>query len=68
MELYGVGNMQTNRPNLVNILKKELDKGKLIFYTTMCQKGIVSDLYENSASQYGLVSLYDMTTPAAYCK
>lgn len=68
IELFGIGNMQTNRPDLVEILKKELTKGKFIFYTTMCQKGVVMDIYENSASAYGLMSCYDMTTPAAYTK
>ena len=46
LQCYGAGNMPSNRSDILNLLKKAVERGVLIVTVTQCTHGTVSGLYE----------------------
>jgi L-asparaginase len=71
LKTYGAGNIPTEPPDLLNELKKAVDKGIIIVNVTQCIKGDVEQgLYDTSAvlQDIGVISGQDITPEAALCK
>ena len=70
LQTYGTGNLPTNRPDLVEELRKASERGVLIVNCTQCAKGSVSYTYESATSlqKGGVCSGSDMTIEAGLMK
>lgn len=70
LQTYGAGNLPTNRPDLIEELRKSVERGVLIVNCTQCSKGSVSYVYESATElqKIGVCSGSDMTIEAALMK
>lgn len=71
LKTYGAGNVPTEPPDLVNEIKKAVDRGIIIVNVTQCIKGDVEQgLYDTSAvlQDIGVISGQDITPESALCK
>jgi 60kDa lysophospholipase len=70
LQTYGAGNLPTNRPDLIDELRKATERGVLIINCTQCAKGTVNYVYESATSlqKAGVCSGSDMTIEAALMK
>ncbi|XP_062904114.1 60 kDa lysophospholipase isoform X1 [Mobula hypostoma] len=70
LESYGTGNAPDNRPDMLEELKKAVDRGVLIINCTQCLRGSVTESYATgkALADVGLISGYDMTPEAALSK
>jgi L-asparaginase len=71
LKTYGTGNAPTAPDEYLEIIKKALDKGKIIVNLTNCPKGQVQvRLFETNARlfEHGVINGGDLTTEAALCK
>lgn len=70
LQTYGAGNLPTNRPDLIEELRKATERGVLIVNCTQCAKGSVQYVYESATSlqKVGVSSGSDMTIEAALMK
>ncbi|XP_076265153.1 60 kDa lysophospholipase-like isoform X2 [Rhynchophorus ferrugineus] len=67
---YGVGNIPTDRQDLIDVLRNAVGRGITVVSVTQCYKGPVAVLYETGRRmiEIGVIPCYDMTVEAAYCK
>lgn len=58
MQSFGAGNIQSNRPDLAEVLKEATDRGVLIVNVTQCVSGTVEAKYETGAflNECGVIS------------
>ena len=65
-----LGNVPSNRQDLVDELRQAAEKGVLIVNTTQCSHGAVAAIYETGAALFeaGVISGADMTPEAALTK
>lgn len=70
LQTYGAGNLPTNRPDLIEELRKASERGVLIVNCTQCAKGCVFYGYESATplQKMGICSGLDMTIEAALMK
>ncbi|CAF2048735.1 unnamed protein product [Rotaria magnacalcarata] len=70
LQTYGAGNLPTNRPDLIEELRKASERGVLIVNCTQCAKGSVHYIYEAATAlqKIGVCSGLDMTIEAALMK
>lgn len=70
LQTYGAGNVPSNRPDIVEELRKATERGVLIINCTQCAKGSVSYVYEagTALQKVGVCSGLDMTVEAALMK
>lgn len=70
LQTYGAGNLPTNRPDLIEELRKAVERGVLIVNCTQCSKGSVYYAYESATElqRIGVCSGLDMTIEAALMK
>ncbi|CAF4634532.1 unnamed protein product [Rotaria sp. Silwood1] len=70
LQTYGAGNLPTNRPDLIEELRKAAERGVLIVNCTQCAKGNVCYAYESATSlqKIGVCVGSDMTIEAALMK
>lgn len=70
IETYGSGNFPSNRPELLDIMKKAIARGVVIVNVSQCRKGDVSEIYEGAVilKKLGLVNGLDMTMECALAK
>jgi lysophospholipase len=70
LQTYGAGNLPTNRPDLIEELRKATERGVLIINCTQCAKGSVHYAYESATElqKFGVCSGADMTIEAALMK
>lgn len=70
LQTYGAGNLPTNRPDLIEELRKASERGVLIVNCTQCAKGCVFYGYESATplQKMGVCSGLDMTIEAALMK
>jgi L-asparaginase len=71
LKTYGAGNIPTEPQDLLNEIKKAVDKGIIIVNVTQCIKGDVEQgLYDTSAvlQDIGVISGQEITPEAALCK
>ena len=70
IECYGVGNFPLTRKDILVELEEGCQIGKVIVYTTQCERGNVMDAYETGRTliKLGVVPGYNMTTEAAVTK
>ncbi|XP_072895871.1 60 kDa lysophospholipase isoform X1 [Hemitrygon akajei] len=70
LETYGSGNAPDNRPDMLEELKKAVDRGVLIINCTQCLRGSVTESYATgkALADVGLISGCDMTPEAALSK
>ena len=70
LQTYGAGNLPTNRPDLIEELRKATERGVLIVNCTQCAKGSVHYAYESATAlqKIGICSGSDMTIEAALMK
>jgi 60kDa lysophospholipase len=70
LQSYGSGNLPTNRPDLIDELRKATERGVLIINCTQCVKGGVRYAYESATAlqKIGVASGGDMTIEAALMK
>ena len=70
LQTYGAGNLPTNRPDLIQELRKATARGVLIVNCTQCAKGCVHYAYEAATElqNIGVCSGADMTIEAALMK
>ena len=70
LETYGAGNIPATRLDLVEELKKAIERGVVIINCTQCAKGTVSSAYEAGSilSKIGVISGFDLTVEAALTK
>lgn len=71
LETYGVGNAPNNDPRFLKLLKDACQRGVIIVNCSQCQHGGVEmSQYAtgHTLKQAGLISGYDMTLEAVYCK
>ena len=69
-QTYGAGNLPTNRPDLIEELRRASERGVLIVNCTQCAKGCVQYAYEcaTALQKIGICSGVDMTIEAALMK
>lgn len=62
LQTFGAGNVPSNRPELIKLLKEANDAGIIIVNCTQCITGSVADLYETGRQLYecGVIQGYDM--------
>ena len=67
---YGLGNFPSNRPDLLEVIKKAINDGVIVINVTQCIKGDVSDIYEGAVilSKIGVINGLDMTLKCALAK
>ncbi|KAK4884477.1 hypothetical protein RN001_000748 [Aquatica leii] len=70
LQSYGVGNIPTNRKDIIEALRKAIERGVIIINITQCAQGTVISSYETGQAlkEIGLISGYDMTAEAALAK
>jgi lysophospholipase len=70
LQTYGAGNLPSNRPDLIEELRKATERGVLIVNCTQCAKGSVHYAYESATAlqKIGVCSGSDMTIEAALMK
>ncbi|XP_049827209.1 L-asparaginase-like [Schistocerca gregaria] len=70
LQTYGVGNVPSNRKDLLEAIKAAVDRGVIVVTCTQCHKGGVSALYETGKvlADMGVIAGYDMTPEAALTK
>ena len=70
LQTYGAGNLPTNRPDLIEELRRATERGVLIVNCTQCSKGSVHYAYESATAlqKVGVCSGLDMTVEAALMK
>ncbi|XP_076166065.1 L-asparaginase isoform X2 [Ptiloglossa arizonensis] len=67
---YGMGNMPTNREDLIKELREATERGIIIVNITQCPSGRVSRIYESAKQleETGVIPGIDMTPEAALTK
>ncbi|CAF0773664.1 unnamed protein product [Adineta steineri] len=70
LQTYGAGNLPSNRPDLIEELRKAAERDVLIVNCTQCAKGSVYYAYESATAlqKMGVCSGSDMTIEAALMK
>lgn len=71
IETYGTGNLPTNRPFILNVLKNAVEKGITIVNVSQCRKGLVGDAYYYAGkllASLGVINAGDMTVECALSK
>ncbi|XP_022224113.2 L-asparaginase-like [Drosophila obscura] len=70
LESYGSGNIPSNRIEIIDLLRKAVERGVIIVNCTQCLSGSVASIYDAGAVLYdvGVLSGSDMTSVAAYTK
>lgn len=68
VEFFGAGNTPQEDSYIVKSMKKAIERGTPVFFTSQCHKGSVSSLYASSAVRYGAIACEDLTVPAAIAK
>lgn len=70
METYGAGNIPSNKPELITILKEAIDRGVFIVNISQCYYSSVSPIYQTGTvlQKIGVVFGGDMTFEAALSK
>jgi 60kDa lysophospholipase len=70
IETYGGGNVPSNRPKLLEIIKKANDRGVIILNVSQCRKGEVSSSYETGSvlERIGVIFAGDITVECALAK
>ena len=58
LQCYGAGNMPSNRSDILNLLKKAVERGVLIVTVTQCTHGTVSGLYETGKEIVLQIAIY----------
>ena len=61
IEAFGAGNLPSDDTYFITKMKKAIENGLIVLFSTQCHKGNVLQLYEASASSYGIISCEDMT-------
>ncbi|XP_018321901.1 L-asparaginase isoform X2 [Agrilus planipennis] len=67
---YGAGNIQSEREDLLEILKQAVNRGIIIINVTQCVQGTVNSSYATGQvlNSIGVLPGFDMTAEAALCK
>eukprot|EP00347_Sterkiella_histriomuscorum_P002989 403366027 len=70
IQTYGMGNIPNKNKDLLELIKKAIEKGVIIVILTQCHHGGVNDLYEagRSLTEIGAVLGQDMTMESCYAK
>ncbi|KAF5280855.1 hypothetical protein FQR65_LT03004 [Abscondita terminalis] len=70
LQSYGVGNVPSNRKDVMDVLQKAVAKGIIIVNITQCTQGKVISSYEpgRALKEIGIISGLDMTPEAALSK
>lgn len=70
LESYGAGNIPSNNPLLVKLLKGAVIRGAVVVNISQCYHSNVSPLYETGVilKEIGVVFGYDLTLEATICK
>uniref|UniRef100_A0A0N5AJT7 asparaginase n=1 Tax=Syphacia muris TaxID=451379 RepID=A0A0N5AJT7_9BILA len=70
LQTYGAGNMPTRRKDIINEIKKAVDRGCLVVNCSQCVRGQVDVNYATGKQLYdiGVIPGSDMTTEAAVIK
>ncbi|KRX04469.1 Asparaginase/glutaminase [Pseudocohnilembus persalinus] len=70
LETYGAGNIPSNKPELITILKEAIDRGVFIVNISQCYYSSVSPIYQTGTvlQKIGVVFGGDMTFEAALSK
>ncbi|XP_030763413.1 60 kDa lysophospholipase [Sitophilus oryzae] len=70
LQSYGAGNIPSNKPELLRVLKEAVQRGVLIVNISQCARGTVSIAYETAQAleEIGIISGSDMTVEAALTK
>jgi len=70
IETYGVGNIPSNRPKLIETIKKANERGVIIMNVSQCKKGEVSSSYETGSilERLGVIFAGDITVECALAK
>ncbi|XP_030758893.1 60 kDa lysophospholipase-like isoform X2 [Sitophilus oryzae] len=67
---YGVGNIPSDRQDLIDVLRNAVGRGVTVVNVTQCLRGSVAVLYETGhrMEEIGIIPCYDITVEAAYTK
>ncbi|OAD56837.1 L-asparaginase [Eufriesea mexicana] len=70
LQTYGIGNVPTNRHDIMQELHAATKRGIIIVNITQCSAGYVSNAYESGKllQEVGVISGFDMTPEAALTK
>ncbi|XP_018300054.1 L-asparaginase 1 [Mycetomoellerius zeteki] len=70
LQSYGLGNIPTNRDDIIEELSAATKRGVIVVNITQCSTGCVSDMYEAGKllQKAGVISGFDMTPEAALTK
>ncbi|XP_018575211.1 60 kDa lysophospholipase isoform X2 [Anoplophora glabripennis] len=70
IQSYGAGNLPSNRPDILQVLREAVEREILVINVTQCARGAVSNSYECGMvlEMIGLTSGRDMTVEAALTK
>ncbi|XP_044264037.1 L-asparaginase [Tribolium madens] len=70
LQSYGVGNIPSNRKELLQVIEEAVKRGTVIVNITQCPQGTVSATYETGKAleKIGVISGHDMTAEAALTK
>lgn len=70
IQSFGTGNFPSLRTDLIDCLKKNIERGVIVINITQCQQGGVSRTYAAGKvlDDIGVIPGYDMTSEAAFAK
>jgi len=70
IETYGPGNIPSNRPKIIEILKNATDRGVVVVNVSQCRKGLSTNTYECGGllDSVGVIFAGDMTVECALAK
>jgi len=70
MELFGSGNIQYDRPNLLKIIQNAIERQVIVIGSSQCRKGSINQKFkiDSILTKLGVIFIKDMTIECCFAK